>query len=460
MQIERITSEGLAHNSYFIADGGVAAVIDPRRDVEVYLDLARYAGARIRWILETHRNEDYVIGSTSLSEATGAEILHSRRLDFEYGTPIAEGDEIDLGRLRIAALETPGHSPDSMTYALRDTETSERDPVMAFTGDALFVGDTGRVDLAGRDEAPRMAETLFHSLFDKILPLGDEVILCPAHGGGSVCGAGISDREFSSLGYERRHNPLLHVPRRAQFIDAKVAELHVRPRYFERMEEWNLRGNAPIYPRTPTPTPLSPAELSEHRRDGVEVVDTRMPQAFAGGHIPGSYSIWLGGLASYLGHVVDPGTRLALVLPESPRARDAVEAAARILFRIGYDEIVGYLRGGIDSWQKDGREFARLDTIDTRGLRERLERGDQLEILDVRQPGEWQSGTIDDARPIFVGELESRAEELPRDRAFVSMCSVGSRGSLGASILARRGFADVATYLGGYSAWKKTARQA
>ncbi len=457
MQLRRITSEGISHHSYFFADGDTAAVIDPRRDIGVYLELASRAQASIRYVLETHRNEDYVIGSTALAQATGAEILHSRNLPFEYGTSIAEGDAIEVGRLRVFALETPGHSPDSMTYALVDTESSERDPVIAFTGDALFVGDTGRIDLAGKDRAPEMAESLYRSLFDKILPLGDGVILCPAHGGGSVCGAGISDRHASSLGYERLHNPALREGQRGRepFVAAKLDEVHTRPIYFERMEEWNLRGNAPIHPRVPRPAPLSPGELSEHMRDGVTVIDTRMPQAFASGHIPGSYNIWLGGLASYLGHIVRPGTPIALVLPEAPDEAAAIETAARIVFRTGYDEVVGSLRGGFEAWQNEGRELGRVDTIDTRELRARLARGDELQIVDVRQPREWRSGTIEGARPIFVGDLERRADELPRDTPIVSMCGVGHRGSIGASILAKRGFPRVATYLGGLKAYQR-----
>jgi hydroxyacylglutathione hydrolase len=452
MLFRRVKSHGVAHNSYFIADGGEALVIDPRRDIEVYLALARKAGARIRHVLETHRNEDYVIGSTAVREATGAEILHSRHQRWGYGQTIGDGDEVGAGRIRVRALETPGHTRDSLTFALIDTDTAS-DPVMAFTGDALFVGDTGRTDLLG--DAREAAEMLHDSLFSRILPLGDGVILCPAHGGGSVCGGDISDRDLSSIGFERLHNSKLAERDREAFVRMKLAERHLQPPYFKRMEEWNLEGTMPIYPRLPVPPPRSPGELAELIADGAVVIDARMPQAFAGGHIPGSYNIWQGGLSAYLGWTVKPGARFALVLPEHVD----LEEVTRTLIRIGYDEMVGYLRGGFETWQNEGREVERHETIDTNDLRTRIERGEDLVVLDVRKPDEHQEGSLDGAIPIFVGELEQRLSEVPRDRPVVSMCSVGHRGGLAASILARHGFRRPINYLGGYTAWKQTREE-
>lgn len=450
MKFQRITSEGLAHFSYFLADGSEAAVIDPRRDIDVYLDLAREGGYRIRWILETHRNEDYVIGSTALALATEAEILHSANLDFAYGNTVVDGDTFSVGRLRIQVLETPGHTPESLTYAVADTVASE-DPFMVFTGDTLFVGDTGRIDLVGAERAARMAELLYESLFHKILPLGDGVVLFPGHGAGSVCGGRISDREVSSLGFERLHNPALQVDSTHELVRMKLAEKHVVPPYFRRMEEWNRLGNAPIYERLPVPPPLSPAELEDRMQQGAVLVDTRMPQAFAGGHVPGSYNIWLGGLATYLGWIVPLDQPFVLVLPEYVD----VEEVTRTLLRIGYEQQAqGYLRGGFESWQNQGRPVQRLGTIDTEELAARLQRGDDVVVVDVRRPAEVDEGTIEGALPIFVGELERRIGEVPRDRAVVTMCSVGHRGGIAASILARHGFRDVSDYLGGYTAWR------
>jgi hydroxyacylglutathione hydrolase len=447
MYLERIVSEGLAHASYFVADGGQAVVIDPRRDVDVYLELARRQRSRILAVCETHRNEDYVVGSTALAAATGADILHSSRLPFGYGSGVTEGDALAFGRLRLRVIETPGHTDESLSFALSDTAASD-DPFAVFTGDALFVGDTGRTDLYGAEEAQRVARSLPAGLFDKILPLGDGVLLFPAHGAGSVCGGAISHRDASSLGFERLHGEHLLRDRDA-FVRAKLAERHLVPPYFRRMEEWNQRGSAPIHERVPWLSPLSAGELAERAEGGAVVVDARMPQAFAGGHVPGSYNVWLEGLSSYLGWVVPPGRELLLVLPEEA----SIEHVTRVLLRIGYDEIGGYLRGGFESWQDAGRPIGRLGTLDTGAVERMVGRGEAT-ILDVRKPSEWEDRAFPDALRIFVGELEARISEVPTDRAVVSTCSVGHRGGLAASILARHSVPRVYNYLGGTTAWK------
>ncbi len=451
MHFERIFSAGVAHCSYFLSDGGDALVVDPRRDVGVYLALAREHGAQVRAILETHRNEDYVIGSTALADATGAPVLHSARMEFGYGTPVSHGDSVRAGRWALRVLETPGHTDESLSFAVADTSASG-DPVMVLTGDALFIGDTGRTDLYGEAQEERLARALHRSLFETIFPLGDGVLLFPAHGGGSVCGGNIADRALSSLGYERIHNQRLRSDR-DEFVRLKAAEQHVMPPYFRRMEEWNQRGNAPIHSRIPVLAPLSPGELAERMQGGVALIDTRMPQAFAGGHEPGSYNIWLEGLTQYLGWIVEPGTPIALVLPQDA----SVEGVTRALLRIGYDEMVGYLRGGFESWQNEGRPIGRHATIDTAALAPRVRRG-EVTVLDVRKPGERAEGGIDGSMPIFVGELERRIAEVPRDRPIVTTCTVGHRGGLAASILARHGVDRVMNYLGGTTAWAAAAK--
>ena len=450
MIFRRIKSRGISHNSYFLANGGEAIVIDPRRDVDVYLELAREHGARIRTILETHRNEDYAIGSTALQAATDAEILHSGATEFAYGTAVGEGDTCGAGKLELRVLETPGHTLDSLTFVLRDRRSGP-EPLMAFTGDTLFVGDTGRVDLLGPDMSGELANRLHASLFEQILPLGEGVLLCPAHGGGSVCGGAILDRDESSLGYELLTSSKLTRDREA-FVEAKLREQHVKAPYFARMEEWNQQGNAPIHPRVPNPDPLRVGELAELLEDGVTLVDARMPQAFAGGHIPGSVNIWAKGLAAYMGWIVPVGGRYALILPEA----EEVGSVMRTLLRIGYDECVGYLRGGFESWQDEGRPLGRHGTIDTRRLRERLGSGpDAPFILDVRKPDEWEQGAIDGAEHIFLGHLEDRLGDLPRDRDIVTVCSVGHRGGVAASLLAKHGFDRANNYLGGFTAWSQ-----
>jgi len=455
MIFRRVKSDGVAHNSYVVAHEGEAVVIDPRRDIDVYLDLANEHDFRIKSILETHRNEDYAVGSTALRAATDAEILHSKATDFGYGTPVGDGDEVGVGKVRLRVLETPGHTPDSLTFVLSDRRTSDR-PLLAFTGDALFVGDTGRVDLMGEDKRQEQAAQLHASLFDKLLPLGDGVILCPAHGGGSVCGGSILDRDESSLGYEKLTNPHLARSDRDEFVRAKLEEKHVVAPYFKRMEEWNQQGNAPIHERVPTPAPLNPGELAEMLAEDVVLVDARMPHSYASGHVPGSYNIWREGLSAYAGWMLPIGARYALILPGGADPRDVM----RTMLRIGYDDCVGYLRGGFESWQNDARPVRRHDVVHTRQLREKAGSRDAPLIVDVRQPREWEEdGSIEGAAKIFLGDLEDRIDELPRDRQIVTMCSVGHRGGVAASILANHGFEQVANFLGGYTAWRAEAQR-
>jgi len=287
---ERVKSEGIAHISYFIGSGNSAAVIDPRRDCQIYVDLAQKHGLKIKYIFETHRNEDYAIGSIELKNMTGAEIYHGRGLDWKYGNTIDDGHEFRVGKLRITAMATPGHTDESMSYVLTDMSSGNA-PIMVFTGDTLFVGDVGRTDFGGLDNAQRMASNQYDSIFKKILPLGDGVILCPAHGAGSVCGSHIADRDESTLGIERLQNPMLQMGK-DDFIRFKKAQKLEMPSYFRQMEKYNIEG-APLLGCLPMPMPLTPDEFKAEIERGAVVVDTSYPASFGGAHISGSYSIWL-----------------------------------------------------------------------------------------------------------------------------------------------------------------------
>ena len=447
MIFERVKSEDLAHISYFVGSENKAIVVDPRRDCQVYIDIAQREEMEIRDIFETHRNEDYVIGSLELAHFTGAKIHHGPGLAFKYGETLKEGQEFYFGKLKLTAFHTPGHTDESMSYALADLDVGE-EPIIVFSGDALFVGDVGRIDLYGPEEAPRMAENLYNSIFNKLLPLGDGVILCPAHGAGSVCGGAISEREQSTLGLERVLNPFLQKEKEA-FIEVKISENHLRPPYFRRMEQYNLEG-PPILGRLPNPKPLPPKEFLEQIDFGALVVDTRTPPAFGGAHIKGSYSILLGRLPSYAGWVLPYGKPILLVLEDKRN----LETAVRYLIRLGYDDIAGYLRGGIEAWYKETLPVEHLSLLTVQELKKRLDRGDDLVVLDVRDEEKWDEGHIAGALHIYAGHLERRLEELPLDRLIVLTCNVGNRASLGASILRRRGYKKVCNLLGGMTAWK------
>ncbi len=259
MFLEKIKSEGLAHLSYILGDGGKAAVIDPRRDCEIYRSIADREGCRITEIFETHRNEDYVIGSTELARRTGATIRHGAALPFSYGEAVTEGDEFRLGDLTLKILQTPGHTDESISIVLYERGAGDT-PVGVFSGDALFIGDTGRTDFFP-DRREEVAGLLYDSIFNKLLPLGDQTILYPAHGSGSVCGSTLSAREFSTLGLERRRNPGLQVKNRDEFVARKAEEFHYLPPYFQRMEILNLEGTPPGS-MIPRPAPASAAEFS------------------------------------------------------------------------------------------------------------------------------------------------------------------------------------------------------
>jgi hydroxyacylglutathione hydrolase len=444
---KRITSEGLSHHSYFIADGDEAVVVDPKRDVDTYLNLAAEHNCNITKIIETHRNEDYVIGSVALKEFSDSEILHGGKLDFKYGTQIEDGTSFDLGNLRFNLLETPGHTPESITISVADKNFSNK-PFLAFVGDSLFVGDTGRTDLWGDDG--EAASALYESLYNKILPLGDHVILCAAHGGGSVCGGAIAKRNQSTLGYERQFNPKLQKTGKNEFVKMKNGEQHVQAPYFKLMEEWNQTGKAPVHRVPPFIDPLNLECFREKIRDNAEVIDLRPPQAFASAHIPNSYNIWQAGVPAYFGWIASLDQPVVLVLPEQSDPKKVT----RLLYRIGYDNVCGYLKGGFETWQNESMEIDAFGVADTEKVKD-LMKNKKAEIIDVRKPDEWEDGTIEGSHKIFLGDLENRLDDLDKGSQYITMCAVGHRGGVAASILAKSGFRNVYNYLGGYTAWKQ-----
>jgi len=446
MLFERIESEGLAHYSYIVGDRNEAVVIDPRRDCEVYPKLASKEGMRITTVLETHRNEDYVIGSVELSARTGAEVWHADgELDYRYGEAVEDGMAWNVGRFRIEAISTPGHTPGSMSYLLRD---AGGDPWIVFTGDALFAGDLGRVDLLGMDRAEEMADQLYDSIFERLLPLGDEVIACPAHGAGSVCAASIADRKWTTLGIERMRNPKLQVDGREEFVARMAVELE-RPPYFREMERLNLEG-APLLCTVPDPAPLSPREF-EALAEEEFVLDTRMELAFGAAHVPGALSIWLDGAPSFAGWFLPYDRRILLV-----EETGDPDIAVRRLRRLGFDNLEGYLAGGMLAWHTAGKESRPIATANVHDLCKRLDREEKKNawILDVRSKDELEAtGRITRAHHIHITELPQRIEEVPRDRPVYIFCGSGLRSMIAASILQREGLDEITVILGGLAGW-------
>jgi len=448
MLFERIVSEGISHISYLIGSGGQAAVIDPRRDCEIYLEIARRNDLVITHIFETHRNEDYVIGSRELASLCGAEIYHGAHMAFSYGKPASEGDTFSFGSLELTILETPGHTEESISLVLKDKEVSPQ-PYMVFCGDTLFSGDIARTDFFGKERKGEMAAKIYNSIITKILSLGDGLIICPAHGAGSVCGGEIADHPFTTTGYEKVTNRWLLGGQDA-FVAARVNESPYVPPYFKKMEQYNKEG-APLLHRITDLKPLSVSEVNKLRTSGCQILDIRSPTSFGAGHIPGSISCWREGLPAFMGWVLN--YELPIVVVDDFNL--SLDTVHRHLIRLGYDNVAGYLAGGFPLWTKAAQEISTLPTCSVQQLKERLQT-ESLFLLDVRDSKNWNTvGHIQNAHHRYVGELSFHLDEIPRDKPLVIYCDAGYKGSLAASILALHNYRNMTNVLGGMTAWKQ-----
>jgi len=447
MLFERIFSEGLAHNSYIIGDAGKAAVIDPRRDYDIYLEIAARNACTITHIFETHRNEDYVIGSPALAARCGAEIFHGAAMDFAYGNKVHDGDIFTFGSITLQVLDTPGHTEESISLVVRDQKSGEA-PYMVFCGDTIFAGDIARTDFFGDTQKEEMAEKIYDSITQKILSLGDGVILCPAHGAGSVCGSEITDHPFTTSGYEKATNPLMRMGKK-EFVSVRITESPYLPPYFRTMERYN-RDGAPLR-HPPILRPLTVPELDLLRNDGGQILDIRAPGSFASGHIPGSYSIWRGGISSFAGWFLNYEDPI-IIIDDFNQNPGQVTLQ---LFRLGYDNIAGILAGGTAAWFKSAREIDTTGACSVRQLKEHLDRSTPF-LLDVRDIRNRRAvGSIRNSHHVYVGELLRHLEEIPVYEPVFIYCDAGYKGSLAASILAQHHYRRVTNVLGGMTAWKQ-----
>ncbi|QLH74521.1 MAG: MBL fold metallo-hydrolase [Methanomassiliicoccales archaeon] len=452
MLVRRIRSEGISHNSYFVGDGNEAAVIDPRRDIEEYLDIASANEMTIRYVLETHRNEDLVSGSTEIASATGAKVLHGGQTPFRYGHEVHDGQRIEIGRSVIVALHTPGHTPESFSYVLYDLRSPSY-PLMVFCGDTIFPGDVGRTDFFGPNVRGRMAADLFDSITRKLLPLGAGTILLPAHGPGSLCGANIEEREETTIGTEMALNRMLKMSRE-DFISWKIKEeLEISP-IFARMEAVNLEGARPMG-RIAPPHALLPKEVKHLIVKGAMVLDTRKPHHFAAAHVPGAINLGVDFIPVYAPYVL-PADRPLVLVTDCPAQTSILQ---RHLLRIGYDNIVGVLKGSMELWLKGGNETSRLEPLSAKGLSSMLSKKEDVVLIDVRDMKEITSGTVPGAKMIHLGMLQSKIGELPKNKPIVTFCGSGFRGSCAASILLRNGFSKVMNLSGGFEAWTSSGFQ-
>lgn len=456
MRIRQFSIEGLGHLSGLVedTDARVAAVVDPRRDVDVYLDAAAADGVRITHVVETHLHNDYVSGARDLAALTGATHLIGAGAELAYEhQPVREGDGWDVGALRFTALETPGHTPEHVAYALADT-TRATEAVALFTGGSLLVGAVGRTDLLGADQADDLGRAMYRSLHGAVLRHEDFVGVYPTHGSGSLCSTGIAATPSTTIGFERRYNSLLRHDDAETFVRALLHGQPAFPRYFARMRPTNQAGPGLLGGRLPDLARISPEAVERLRRDGGIVVDLRPPREHAAGHIPGSVSIPSGdSFGTWLGWVVEPDRPIVLLLAEGDDGGDAM----RQIVRVGYEpSVVGRVDGGWGGWQAPGHPVERGEVIGVDELAARIDRAgpDSPLVIDVRQAGEYESGHVPGSHHLLAADLPGRLAELPRDRPITTICASGFRASVGASLLRQAGFERVAAVDTGVPAWR------
>ena len=436
----------LAHASYLIGSEGVAAVVDPQRDVGLYLETAERLGLRIAHIIETHLHADFVSGHHELAERTGATIYLGAGSGAVFAhRGVRDGDAIAFGRCRLEFLETPGHTLESVCVVVKDLERGDR-PCAVLTGDTLFIGDVGRPDLCETKTPAELARLLYDSLRRKLLALPDDVLVYPAHGAGSMCGRNISADRSSTIGHERLSNYALQAMPADRFVEIMTQDLPPRPEYFRSDVEANRRG-APALDSFSPLAALSPAEVERRRQEGAVLLDTRAAAYFCSGHVPGSLQIGLGGqFAAWAGTLI--GLNRDIVLVAEDRAA-AGEARMR-LARVGIDRTVGVLEDGIAGWARAGLPLTLLDQITVQDLR--THRSD-FEVIDVRRQAEWDAGHISGAILRPLDALRSGMESLDRERPTAVHCKSGYRSTIACSMLEAAGFEKAVNVIGGYDAW-------
>jgi hydroxyacylglutathione hydrolase len=452
---------GLAIASYVVGDerSGEAVVIDPTRDVDDFLHYANDNELHIRHILETHVHADFVSGSRELKARLDAEPeVHCSGLGGKEWTPpyadhvAADGHEVRIGSVRVQALHTPGHTPEHVAWALYDESRSKDTPWLLFTGDFLFVGDVGQPDLLGDRARQELAHQLYGSVFERLPAMPDVTEIFPAHGAGSLCGKAISSRRSSTVGFERRFNPALKEKPENDWVRDLMADMPLAPPYFRRMKQVNKEGPKIVGPELPGQKRWSAKEVRHRVCEECLILDVRSKEAFAAAHIPGSINIpFSPNLPTWAGWVL-PYDRPTLAVTDNPAQMPEVTTH---LLRVGFDDVQGYLQGGIDLWETSGYPLTSLRTLTVQQLAQRLNsRGVRpITVLDVRTDKEWSTGAIDGAIHIHGGKLQERFADVPRDKPVAVVCGSGYRGTIAASFLKREGYEDVANVVGGMSAW-------
>jgi hydroxyacylglutathione hydrolase len=451
MYFEQFYLSCLAHASYMLGSEGVAAVVDPQRDVEIYLAEAQKHNLKIAHIIETHMHADFVSGHQELAARTGARI----HMGVQAGAIIPhvamrDGEELRFGRCLLRFLETPGHSVDSVCILVTDLDRAP-EPWAVLTGDTLFIGEVGRPDLSPGHTAEELASMLYDSLHEKLLKLPDSVEIYPAHGAGSLCGRNISPERHSTIGKERAFNYALRPMSREAFIALITADLPERPEYFFRDKEINQAG-APALAEVSRLAAFSPEEVKRRQAGGAIVLDTRPATLFGAGHVPSSLQIGLQGqYASWAGILVGIGPQVVIVAED---AKSAEESTMR-LARVGIENVAGYLDGGIFAWQQAGLPLGEVPQISVLQLHQELSAHPEgIQLLDVRRPMEWEAGHLERARLKPLHQLRESLEDVSRVKPVAALCRSGYRSSIATSVLKAAGFEQVMNVTGGFDAWQ------
>ena len=450
MYFEQFYLGCLAHASYMLASQGEAAVVDPQRDVELYLKAAAEHRLTIRHIFETHLHADFVSGHRELAERTGATIYIGAQAGAKFPhVPVSDGFELKFGKARIRVLETPGHTAESICLVVTDEENSSQ-PWAVLSGDTLFIGDVGRPDLSPRHTPAQLAGLLYDSLHNQLLTLPDSVLVYPAHGAGSLCGKNMRAERSSTIGTERLTNYALQIKQREEFVAQLTSNLPARPEYFLQDAEIN-RSGAVALSDLPKLRAIAPADLQKMMDEGELALDVRAGDAFGAGHVPGSVNIALSGqFASWAGAVLGLAAHPVLIAESDSQ----IEEARTRLARVGIEALDGYLAGGVEGWKQAGFPLATIAQINTEQLSAKLKAGD-VHVLDVRRAAEWEAAHIEDATWWPLDNFKVSPPELDHDAPIAVHCKGGYRSMIASSLLQRAGFKNVINVIGGFDAWQQ-----
>lgn len=450
MYFEQFYLGCLAHASYLFGSDGEAAVVDPQRDVEIYIEAAEKQGLKIRHIFETHLHADFVSGHKELASRTGATIYIGKAAQATFPhVGVSDGSEVRVGRCRINILSTPGHTLESSCLLLIDEEKSPT-PFAVLTGDTLFIGDVGRPDLSKLHTPQQLAGMMYDSLHQKLMTLPNEVLVYPAHGAGSLCGRNMRAERSSTIGTERLTNYALQIKDRDEFIQQMTSNLPARPDYFLEDAAINRAGATPLT-NLPELRPIAPAELKYMLDNGAFALDVRPGDQFAAAHVPGSINIALSGqFASWAGAVLGLSSQPVLIAD----TKDQLEEARIRLARVGIEDLRGYLDGGLEGWKHAGYDLAQLPQITVQELSRRLD-DPELRVLDVRRQGEWDAAHIASADWYPLDRFKAALPRLENDATIAVHCKGGYRSMIAASLLKRAGYKDVINVIGGFDAWEQ-----